>query len=188
MAGRELIVIGGANGAGKSTIADEYVAQYGYRYLSADAIAAQLSPQMPSMARIHAGREFHGRVNECLGEGGSFIVESTLSGVTFQRVMRKAKSRGYTVTTAYLFVDSAETCVERVRERVQKGGHDVPEADVRRRFRRSLMNFWEIYRELSDRWMLIYNSEVKPVEVVVGTSAFSTIRNANLFEQFKRLI
>ncbi len=80
----------------------------------------------------------------------SFVVESTLSGRTFQRILKKAKAAEFEITIVYLFLDSADTCVDRVHERVQAGGHDVPEPDIRRRFVRSIRNFWKLYRPLAD--------------------------------------
>ena len=79
-------------------------------------------------------------------------------------------------------------CVDRVHQRVQKGGHDVPEMDIRRRFPRSVRNFWNLYRPLSDHWLLIYNSGNQPQDVAVGTAADFSVRDAELFSQFQHLI
>ncbi len=118
----------------------------------------------------------------------SFVVESTLSGRTFQRTLKNAKAAGFEITIVYLFLDSADSCVDRVKERVQKGGHDVPEVDVRRRFTRSLRNFWNLYRPLADHWLLIYNSGNQPQDVAVGTATDVSIRDAELFSQFQLFI
>ncbi len=188
MTPRELIVVGGPNGAGKTTFADEYVARHGCNYVSADAIASQLSPEGRTHTRIAAGREFLGQINEAVTGSEGFVVESTLSGRTFQQVLKNAKAASFTITIVYLFLDSADTCVDRVHERVQKGGHDVPEADIRRRFTRSALNFWNLYRPLSDHWLLIYNSGNQPQDVAVGTANDLSIRDAELYAQFQHLI
>ena len=60
--------------------------------------------------------------------------------------------------------------MDRVAERFRKGGHDVPEADIRRRYRRTLVNFWEIYRNLTDHWLITNNSGRVPVDVAIGTA------------------
>ena len=76
---KELIVIGGPNGAGKSTLALQYIAQTGYQFLSADAIAARLSPSNPASAQIAASRNFINEVSNALAGENGFIIESTLS-------------------------------------------------------------------------------------------------------------
>jgi predicted ABC-type ATPase len=75
-----------------------------------------------------------------------------------------------------------------VHERVQKGGHSVPEVDIRRRFMRSLLNFWNLYRPVADRWGLIYNAGSEPQDVAVGTSTDLSIRDAELYAEFQRLM
>jgi predicted ABC-type ATPase len=67
-----------------------------------------------------------------------------------QHFVRRAKLAGYLVTIVFIYLDSADTSVARVRERVRRGGHDVPESDIRRRFHRCFSNFWRIYREIAD--------------------------------------
>jgi predicted ABC-type ATPase len=185
---KELIVVGGPNGAGKTTFADEYVARYGIGYVGADAIAAQMSPDDPAHAQIAASREFLRQFDTAIAGSDSFVVESTLSGRTFQHQLHNAKATGFEITMVYLFLDSADTCVDRVNERVQAGGHDVPEIDIRRRFVRSIHNFWNLYRPLADHWLLIYNSSNQPQDVAVGTATDLSIRDAELFTQFQLLI
>ena len=90
--------------------------------------------------------------------GVDFGFETTLSGKGHLRVVRGLKRRGYDVHIFYLWVPSAELTLARIKERVLRGGHDVPEAIVRRRFGRSLTNFWEQYRPLADEWILFDGS------------------------------
>jgi predicted ABC-type ATPase len=86
-----------------------------------------------------------------------------------------------------VYHDSADTCVARVQERVRKGGHDVPEADIRRRFSRSFANFWHIYRQIADAWNVIYNSGSEFKRVAVGEGDTVTINDEHAFQQFLRL-
>ena len=188
MKARELIVVGGPNGAGKTTFAEEYVSQCAWPYLSADAIASRLSPGDPTRSRVAAGRQFLKQVDVALSGSESFVVESTLSGRTFQHTLRRAKTRGFVITIIYLFLDSAGLCVDRVRERVWKGGHDVPESDIRRRFARSLRNFWQVYRPLSNQWLLSYNAGHQPLDVATGGADGMSVRDAQLFARFLRLV
>lgn len=86
-----------------------------------------------------------------------------------------------------MFLDSANTCVARVQQRVRKGGHPVPETDIRRRFLRSLSNFWQIYRQMADRWMLIYNVSNQFQDVALGQALAISISDETLFNQFLHL-
>lgn len=188
MAGKELTVVGGANGAGKTTFAVEYASRHNCLYLGADAIAAELRPDAPGLVPVAAGEELTRRLTAALSRNDTIVLESTLAGRTLPHVIGSARNNGFTITIVYLFLDSPDTCVERVKERVQKGGHSVPESDVRRRFHRSIRNFWRLYRPLADHWLLIYNSGNQPLDVAAGTAEDFTIRDAELYATFIGLI
>ena len=87
----------------------------------------------------------------------------------------------------FVFLESADVCVARVAERVRKGGHDVPEHDIRRRFRRSINNFWTIYRKLSDNWVVLYNGGSRLQDVSVGSRDQMVIRDDGLHAAFMAL-
>lgn len=185
---KELIVVGGPNGAGKSTFANEYVGQTKLPFIGADDIASKISPTNPAKAQIAASREFLRQIDSSIQASSSFVVESTLSGLMFRRFLQKAHRAGFQITIVYLFLESVEICLDRVQERVQKGGHFVPENDVRRRFSRSLSNFWSLYRPLADQWLLIYNSGSQPQDIAVGSTTDISIRDVEMFSQFQRLV
>lgn len=184
----EMIVVGGPNGAGKTTYVDGFLSEREMLYLGADAIAAELSPTPGENIAISAGREFLKRIEQAIQNREDLIVESTLSGRTFQRVIQSAKAAGYRVTIFFLWLDSADLSLARVKERVAKGGHDVPEADIRRRFLRCLRNFWHLYRPLSERWNLSYNSDGQLETVATGNVDDVAVSNPNLFATFQQLI
>ena len=184
----EMIVVGGPNGAGKTTFAEHFITEYHYLYLGADAKAAQISPEDPAAAAIQAGREFRHELREKIAARVDLVVESTLSGRTFQWAFNSARSAGYEVTLLFLWLDSTETCIGRVRQRVQLGGHHVPDTDVERRFRRSLRNFWDFYRPLADQWILAYNAESEIKDVAGGQGDDFTIQEKLLFIRFQNLI
>ncbi len=184
----ELFIVGGANGSGKTTFALKYAASRGFQYLGADAIADEISPGRPELAAVSAGKEFVRRVARAIDEKNSIVVESTLSGRSLRNVVRDARNAGFVVSIAYLFLDSADACVDRVAERVQKGGHSVPEDDIRRRFLRSLANFWQLYRPLADNWTLLYNSRGELVDVSTGSPNDVSVREEKLFSLFQQLV
>jgi predicted ABC-type ATPase len=183
-----LLIVGGPNGSGKTTLAIEYAAELGFPYVGADAIAETLDPEDPSRVRIAASRQFIQTVDGHISNQQSLVVESTLSGLTIRQVIGRAQAIGFDVSIAFLFVDSADVCVGRVTERVRKGGHDVLEVAIRRRFGRSVSNFWRIYRELADHWVLLYNGESKVSDIAAGSGDKFTIRDASLYTAFISLV
>jgi predicted ABC-type ATPase len=183
---KNLIVVAGPNGSGKTTFVRDYLEQDPRAFLSADDLAAKISPDRPEAARIEAGREFSRQLRARIEAGKSFAIESTLAGLTLQRVIQEAKEEGYWISIVFIFLESSQACVKRVRERVQKGGHDVPEADIRRRFVRSKRNFWQTYRGQSDVWFLFYNASDVFQQVAFGEAMAYEVTDAELFALFMK--
>lgn len=113
-------------------------------------IAEGLSESIEEV-RLEAGKRFLGRVTEQINKRESFVVESTLSGLSFKKKVHQLKESGYEVSIVFIFLASVEACVARIQERVRKGRYPVSESDIRRRFARSVRNFWWEYRNLVDR-------------------------------------
>ncbi len=180
------VIVAGPNGAGKTTFALEYLRADPLPFLSADAIAADLAPHDPAQARIKAGKVFLRRLSAHVHAGTPFAVETTLAGLGFERLLDRMRRAGYDITLVFLFLDTPATCVARVRERVAKGGHHVPEADVVRRYYRSKRNFWNVYRFKANVWSLIYNATGVFQEVAGGTSEGYDVTEPALFDLFMR--
>lgn len=183
---KELWIVGGPNGAGKTTwVSGALKVQQDVPYLSADRIAAGLSPGRPEEAAMAAGREFLRRLRASIEAGEDLIVESTLSGRGMIRFLELARERSYRIVIVFIFLRSADLCVRRVRARVQKGGHNVPEPDILRRYGRSKVNFWNLYRPMADAWHLFYNGARGAFqEVAMGGPDAEAILNVELFELF----
>lgn len=124
--------------------------------LDPDAIAKRLDPIDPRRAALTAGRETLTRIQEHLEGRTSFAIETTLSSKNNLRTMRDAKSRGFFVELIYVCLNAPERNILRVQERVLKGGHDVSEEDVRRRYDRSLDNLTAAI-QMAD-WAIIYDN------------------------------
>lgn len=182
-----LIIVAGANGSGKTTFAVPYTEQIGVQFLNADQFAKAYADRGEDNTMIKGGREFFRRLNNALDQEEDVVIETTLSGTYTSKVARNAKSRGYIVEVIYMFLNSADQCVERVAIRKRKGGHDVPEDDIRRRFLRSLKNFRFDLSGLSDVWSLYYNGG-QSYQLVASKSEETTVLiDQGLYELFTKL-
>lgn len=161
-----IYLIAGCNGAGKTTFAKEFLLkEVGCpNFLNADYLALGLSPLSPEIAAMRAGRLLLSEFNSLVARKETFAVESTLSGLTYLRLLRGAKRRGYRVFIHYLSLPGPAFAIARVRERVKKGGHNVPVADIRRRFGRGLRHFIHDYAPLADRWA-VWDNLANPPEL-----------------------
>lgn len=158
------IIIAGPNGAGKTTFAREFLTkEVGVvHFVNPDLIASGLSPLRPELATLAAGRLFLRELDRLAKAKTDFAFESTLSGLTYLSRLKRWKVVGYQIEIIYLRILSPQLALRRIAARVKQGGHDVPRADVIRRFTRSQDNFAKQYRLLADRWSLYDNSAVKP--------------------------
>jgi len=154
----EAIVVAGPNGAGKTTFARELLpALYpDVAFLNADEVQVEAAPFAHPVA---AGRELLRRLAEKERRGESFAIETTLSSRMYVRHMRAWRSTGYRIALHFIELPSEDYAVQRVAMRVAAVGHDVPEADVRRRFHRGLALFEQAYKALVDEWYHWHSDE-----------------------------
>lgn len=161
----KIIIIAGPNGAGKTTFAREFLPQEAGCpvFVNADLIAAGLSPFAPERAAIQAGRLMLDVIARHVARLESFAFETTLSGRAYARQIPQWRQLGYRVELFFLSLTSADMAVQRVAERVRQGGHDIPEATIRRRFDSGARLFPDVYQPLVDRWVLYDNSGDEPL-------------------------
>lgn len=139
-----VVVFAGPNGAGKSTHADAILASLRIdTFVNADYIARGLSGRSnPHSVSFEAGRIMLRRLRQLAAAGEDFSFESTLSSRTVAPFLRRLKAQGYRVAIYYFSLSNIQLAVRRVKLRVALGGHDVPPEVVRRRFTRSVDNFF----------------------------------------------
>ena len=158
------IIIAGPNGAGKTTFAREFLAKEAgvVRFVNFDLIAGGLSPLRPELAALAAGSLFLSELDRLAKGKNDFAFESTLSGLTYVNRLTRWKRSGYRIELIYLRISSPRLALRRIAARVKQGGHNVPRADVLRRFTRSLKNFASHYRLLANEWTVYDNSGSTP--------------------------
>jgi len=159
---KEILMIAGPNGAGKTTFAAEYLLNEAGcpDFLNADSLAVGLGSPQASAAAVRAGRLLVEGINSRVAEGKSFALETTLSGRGYARAIPRWKDLGYRVKLLFLRSPKPEVTVARVRQRVSRGGHDIPEPVARRRFCAGLRNFEQVFRGLADEWAAYDNSTI----------------------------
>ena len=180
---KQLYLIAGSNGSGKTTFAREFLPDYVHclRFINPDLIAAGLSPFDPSAAATEAGRLVLREVRSAIRADASFAFESTLSGRTYLPILRQAHEAGFALNLLYLWVPSPELALARIRDRVETGGHNVPEPDVRRRYPRSLRNLFKLYAPEMDTIHVFDNSGTIPRLVFKSEGGKSTILDKSLY-------
>lgn len=154
-----LWLLAGPNGAGKSTYARDLLADV-EEIVGPDEFAYRLSKDAPESASLQAGRLAVRRRNELLEQCRTFAIETTLSGRRHLLLIERARSEGWSIGAVYIGLGSPDLAIQRVRERVSQGGHDVPAADIRRRYQRGLGNLAIVY-ERADRLVVLDNSSVR---------------------------
>lgn len=166
----QVFVIAGPNGAGKTTFAREFLPNEAScpQFVNADLIAVGLSPFDPDRAAQAAGRIMLAQIAAHVRRQDSFAFETTLSGRVYACRIPQWRAQGYEVNLWFLSLPDPETAIARVRQRVREGGHDVPEAVIRRRFDAGRRNFETVYRPLADSWVLYDNSGTAPVPLDIG--------------------
>ncbi len=164
---KTVYVIGGPNGAGKTTLAQTLLPEYlgVVEFVNADQIAGGLSAFKPESVSIDAARAMLRRIHELAALDQNFGFETTLASRTFAPFLRDLKGKGYILVLIFVYLQSPRLALKRVRLRASKGGHDVPQDIVFRRYERGLANLRQLYLPLADSWFVFDNSSPRPVLV-----------------------
>lgn len=166
-----LYIISGCNGAGKTTASYSLLPEMldCSEFVNSDEFAKGLSPFDPSKAAIQASRFMLMKIRYLLKKQQDFAIETTLATRTLLKTVRMAQSAGYTVTLLYFWLNSPELAIERVRARVEAGGHNIPEETIRRRYQVGIYYFFTHYAPVCERWILADNSQI-PFRVIAEGS------------------
>ena len=175
----KMYIISGCNGSGKTTASYTLLPDLldCREFVNSDEFAKSLSPFDPSAASITASRYMLMKINYLLGRYEDFSIETTLATRSLVKIIGEAHSVGYEVTILYFWLNSPELAIQRVRDRVAAGGHNIPDAVVRRRYTMGLQYFFDTYRPICDRWILADNSKSNFTVVAEGSKQYSYIRD-----------
>lgn len=148
----QIFLIGGPNGAGKTTSAMTLLPDFlGINeFVNADTIAFGLSAFNSATVSFSAGKIMLRRISELIEQRKSFAFETTFASKIFAPLLLKSKKRGYTVRLIYIWLHSVELAKERVKLRVESGGHNVPLKIIERRFINGRINFVKLYMPIAD--------------------------------------
>jgi predicted ABC-type ATPase len=154
-----LYIIAGPNGAGKTTVSFNMLPDVLHcpNFVNADEIARGLSPFAPETVAIQAGRIMLQRIDELLPQRVDFAIETTLATRSYVQLVHRAQALGYKVHLIFFFLENEEQAIQRVAQRVSNGGHNIPETDIRRRFKRGIYNLINLYMPICDN-VLVYNN------------------------------
>ena len=181
-------IISGPNGAGKTTFALRYLPQIaGCRnFVNFDLIAYGISPFESLSAQYKAGRLFLREIYSKINKRVDFAFETTLAGRSQISLLKKLRQDGWQVFLFFLWIPDAAFSKSRVRERVEHGGHDVPDDAICRRFPRIMHNLIKIYIPLCDKVVCYDNSRSKPVPVFEQAGKSRRVFNQDVYEKILR--
>lgn len=175
----KLFIIAGCNGAGKTTASYSFLPEMleCSQFVNSDEFAKSLSPFDPEAAVFTAGRYMLKKVDYLISAQEDFGIETTLATRSLMKTLRDAKSKGYTVTLLFFWLNTPELAIARVRSRVTAGGHDIPDEIIRRRYKMGISYFFEEYIPICDRWILADNSEPPFTVVAEGSEIMVHIKD-----------
>jgi predicted ABC-type ATPase len=157
---RDLYIISGCNGAGKTTASYTVLPEILQckEFINADEIAKGLSPFNPESVAIEAGRLMLQRIEYLLERNETFSIETTLATKTYINLVRRAQEKGYRVHLIFFWLETPELAIQRVAERVSKGGHNIPIDIITRRYVAGISNLFNLFMNEVDSWMIYDNS------------------------------
>jgi len=188
MVGKKLYIIGGCNGAGKTTASFNILPELLHckEFVNADEIARGISPFQPEKVAIEAGRIMLQRIEELISSTVDFSFETALSTRSFVRTIERARSKGYYVTLIFFWLESIELAKNRVSKRVKEGGHHIPPDVIERRYNAGINNLFNIdqinvdslfiYDNSNSESELIAEKEMNSDFLVLNSSKFSKLK------------
>ena len=167
---KNIFIISGCNGAGKTTASMTLLPEIlnCKEFVNADMIAVGLSPFQPEKVAFEAGRIMLERIDYLMDSNQSFAIETTLATKSYKSKLLKAIEKGYSIKLLFFWLPTFEMAIDRVAIRVSEGGHNIPKEVIERRYFRGIENLFKIYLPLSTSWVIYNNSKRKPEIIAKG--------------------
>ena len=174
---KNIYIIAGCNGAGKTTASFTILPEIldCKEFVNADEIAKGLSPFQPEKVAFEAGRIMLERIETLLKSNKNFAFETTLSTKTYKQKLIQAKTNGFKVKLLFFWLPTIEMAINRVAVRVSEGGHNIPTDVITRRYSRGIENLFKIYITLCDDWAVFDNSDETPELIAEGINSETII-------------
>lgn len=188
---KALYIIAGCNGAGKTTASLTMLPEIWKcrEFVNADEIAKGLSPFNPEGVAIEAGRLMLQRIDQLLEGTESFSIETTLSTRSYSRLIERAHQRGFHVNLLFFWLPTPEVAIERVKQRVCEGGHNIPTDVIVRQYYAGIDNLYRIFMNIVDSWMLVDNYSVPSIIIASGgKNSNLRINNLELYNKVKSYV
>ena len=185
---KQLYIIAGCNGAGKTTASFTILPEVldCKEFINADEIAKGLSPFQPENVAMQAGRIMLARMDELLQKGETFAFETTLATKSYKQKIEWAQANGYEVTLLFFWLDSPNMAKKRVTQRVAEGGHSIPSETIERRYHNGITNLFAIYIDMVDICYIFDNSEGERTPIAKKyKGGKEIIYNTDLYNQMK---
>ena len=185
---KQLYIIAGCNGAGKTTASFTILPEVlnCKEFINADEIAKGLSPFQPESVAMQAGRIMLARMDELLQKGETFAFETTLATKSYKQKIEWAQANGYEVTLLFFWLDTPNIAKKRVAQRVAEGGHNIPLETIKRRYYNGIANLFTIYIDMVDICYIFDNSEGERTPIAKKyKGGKEIIYNADLYNQMK---
>lgn len=186
---KNLYIIAGCNGAGKTTASFTILPEIlnCKEFVNADEIAKGLSPFQPEKVSFEAGRIMIKRINELLEINENFAFETTLATKSYKSKVINAQNKNYTVTLLFFWLQNVDLAIERVKTRVMEGGHNIEIEVIKRRYINGIKNLFDIYLSIVDEVLIYDNSGGKPELIAEKTlESEITILDESKFNKLKK--
>ena len=187
MTEKNLYIIAGCNGAGKTTASFTILPEIlnCKEFVNADEIAKGLSPFQPEQVSFEAGRIMLNRISELFSSQIDFAFETTLATKSYKQKILDARKNGYNITLLFFWLKNTELAKERVKTRVLEGGHNIKTEIIERRYLNGIINLFDIYLPIVDQALLFDNSEGK--HILIAEKSINEDLNVINNEKFNEL-
>ena len=185
---KQLYIIAGCNGAGKTTASFTILPEVldCKEFINADEIAKGLSPFQPESVAVQAGRIMLARMDELLQKGETFAFETTLATKSYKQKIEWAQANGYEVTLLFFWLNTSKLAKKRVAQRVAEGGHNIPDEIIERRYHSGITQLITTYMDMIERYYIFDNSEGERTPIAKKyKGGKEIIYNTDLYNQMK---